>query len=102
MNHLTIIHMKCIYTNKFYYYNTEVIVATLHYPPYILLHPNFDGMEARIIIEFCKIYNCRTSTLSDEDLWGTIFENGTGIGNMLYYVLYNVRCVISFKFKYHF
>nr|XP_014289206.1 glutamate receptor ionotropic, NMDA 2C-like [Halyomorpha halys] len=58
----------------------ELITATLHYPPYVLLHPIFDGMETRMVNEFCRLYNCKPIPLTDEYLWGEIFSNGTGIG----------------------
>nr|WVD93706.1 ionotropic receptor 41c.1 [Graphosoma rubrolineatum] len=57
----------------------ELIIAALHYPPYVLL-PEFDGLDVRIVYEFCQLYNCKLSPLADDHKWGEIFTNGTGTG----------------------
>ncbi|XP_026469828.1 probable glutamate receptor [Ctenocephalides felis] len=42
---------------------------------------SIDGTELRACLEFCNKHNCTISLIGvDEEEWGEIYENGTGIG----------------------
>lgn len=63
-------------------------VAAFTYEPYVLLDLDKtvaplgrDGLEMRIIEEFCRWVNCTVEVIRDDVYeWGEIFENGTGNG----------------------
>ncbi|KPI97856.1 Glutamate receptor delta-2 subunit [Papilio xuthus] len=65
-----------------------VKVACFTYKPYVLLDLNStlvpfgrDGMEIRIIEEFCRWVNCSVEIVRDDKhQWGEIYENMTGVG----------------------
>ncbi|XP_063361372.1 glutamate receptor ionotropic, delta-2-like [Cydia amplana] len=69
-------------------YGKTVKVAAFTYKPYVLLDldPSLnplgrDGMEMRIIDEFCRWVNCTVKIVrDDEHEWGEIYENNTGVG----------------------
>ncbi|XP_063621340.1 glutamate receptor ionotropic, delta-2-like [Cydia splendana] len=69
-------------------YGKTVKVAAFTYKPYVLLDldPSLnplgrDGMEMRIIDEFCRWVNCTVEIVrDDEHEWGEIYENNTGVG----------------------
>ncbi|XP_014254794.1 uncharacterized protein LOC106669670 isoform X4 [Cimex lectularius] len=52
--------------------------ATLQYPPYAQLTPEFDGMDVRLAQTFCEHYNCSLIPVSDDNLWGELWENKSG------------------------
>ncbi|XP_073981687.1 glutamate receptor ionotropic, delta-1-like isoform X2 [Rhodnius prolixus] len=54
-------------------------VATLEYPLYTILEP-LEGMEFKLLKEFCKFYNCSLGTVVDDYMWGEIWENKSGNG----------------------
>ncbi|XP_041976738.1 glutamate receptor ionotropic, kainate 2-like [Aricia agestis] len=66
----------------------EVKVAAFTYKPYVLLDLDTglaplgrDGMEMRIVDEFCRWINCTVKIVrDDEHEWGEIYENLTGVG----------------------
>ncbi|XP_028040690.1 probable glutamate receptor isoform X2 [Bombyx mandarina] len=63
-------------------------ISTFIYKPYVLLDVDTavaplgrDGIEIRMIDEFCRWINCTVQIIrEDVDLWGEIYENETGIG----------------------
>ncbi|XP_030021609.1 glutamate receptor ionotropic, NMDA 1 isoform X2 [Manduca sexta] len=63
-------------------------VSCFTYKPYVLLDLDpavaplgRDGMELRIVEEFCRWINCNVVIINeDKDQWGEIYENQTGIG----------------------
>nr|AXY83436.1 putative ionotropic receptor 7 [Conopomorpha sinensis] len=63
-------------------------VAAFTYEPYSIfdIDKNIeisgqDGIEVRIIDEFCRLLNCKALFVGDDGgEWGEIFENGTGNG----------------------
>ncbi|KAI8428944.1 hypothetical protein MSG28_007557 [Choristoneura fumiferana] len=65
-----------------------VKVAAFTYKPYVLLDLDpsdnvlgRDGMELRIIDEFCRWVNCTVEIVrDDENQWGEIYDNLTGVG----------------------
>nr|AST36229.1 putative ionotropic receptor IR41a.1 [Hedya nubiferana] len=69
-------------------YGKTVKVAAFTYKPYVLLDldPSLnplgrDGMEMRVIDEFCRWVNCTVKIIrDDEHEWGEIYENNTGVG----------------------
>nr|AXF48852.1 ionotropic receptor IR21 [Lobesia botrana] len=69
-------------------YGKTVKVAAFTYKPYVLLDldPSLnplgrDGMEMRVIDEFCRWVNCTVDLVrDDEHEWGEIYENNTGVG----------------------
>ncbi|XP_015596404.1 glutamate receptor ionotropic, delta-1 isoform X2 [Cephus cinctus] len=62
--------------------------AVFHYMPYVVLTGNdtqnnsqIDGTEWRMALQFAKFHNCTFERfVSDEESWGTIFDNRTGNG----------------------
>ncbi|BES87768.1 Ligand-gated ion channel [Nesidiocoris tenuis] len=55
-------------------------LSAFPYLPYGNNEP-MDGSEARILIEFCNVYNCTVVDVDDGHLWGSIYpNNGTGVG----------------------
>nr|QFU27943.1 ionotropic receptor 41a.2 [Apolygus lucorum] len=55
-------------------------LSAFPYLPYGNNEP-MDGSEARILLEFCVVYNCTVVDVDDGHLWGQIYpENGTGVG----------------------
>ncbi|XP_045534362.1 glutamate receptor 3.4-like [Papilio machaon] len=69
-------------------YGKVVKVACFTYKPYVLLDINSslvpfgrDGMEIRIIEEFCRWINCSVEIVRDDEYqWGEIYKNMTGVG----------------------
>ncbi|KAI5632104.1 ligand-gated ion channel domain-containing protein [Phthorimaea operculella] len=69
-------------------YGKTLKVACFTYKPYVLLDVDTsviatgrDGTEMRIVEEFCRWINCTIEIVnSDEEQWGELYENGTGIG----------------------
>nr|APZ81418.1 ionotropic receptor 41a.4 [Adelphocoris lineolatus] len=64
----------------------ELRIATLQYLPYSQVSPELDGVELRILKSFCKQSNCSLVPVTDDFLWGELFENGTSngiVGNVL-------------------
>ncbi|XP_023938077.2 glutamate receptor ionotropic, delta-2 [Bicyclus anynana] len=65
-----------------------VKVAGFTYKPYVLLDLDTklmplgrDGMEMRIVDEFCRWINCTVEMVrDDEHEWGEIYDNSTGVG----------------------
>ncbi|XP_072940409.1 glutamate receptor ionotropic, delta-2-like [Epargyreus clarus] len=63
-------------------------VACFTYKPYVLLDLNTDieplgrdGMEMRIVDEFCRWVNCTVQLVRDDSHeWGEIYDNLTGVG----------------------
>nr|AXU25108.1 ionotropic receptor 2 [Cyrtorhinus lividipennis] len=45
-----------------------------------MLSPALDGVEIRVMDAFCVAANCQLSPVTDDDLWGELYENGTSIG----------------------
>nr|AXU25109.1 ionotropic receptor 3 [Cyrtorhinus lividipennis] len=55
-------------------------LSAFPYLPYGNNEP-MDGSEARILLEFCVVYNCTVVDVDDGHLWGSIYpNNGTGVG----------------------
>ncbi|XP_045446411.1 probable glutamate receptor [Melitaea cinxia] len=69
-------------------YGKVVKVAAFTYTPYVLLDldtnivpQGHDGIEMRIVEEFCRWVNCTIKVVrEDEHQWGEIFNNRTGVG----------------------
>ncbi|XP_026739805.1 glutamate receptor ionotropic, delta-2-like isoform X2 [Trichoplusia ni] len=67
-------------------YGKTVKVACFTYKPYVLLDIDpaieplgRDGVEVRIVDEFCRWINCTVEVVrEDKDQWGEIYENQTG------------------------
>ncbi|XP_049866253.1 ionotropic receptor 21a-like [Pectinophora gossypiella] len=62
-----------------------VKVGCFTYKPYVILDVDSptgrDGTEVRIVEEFCRWVNCTIEIVrEDEDQWGEMYENRTGIG----------------------
>nr|ARO70543.1 antennal ionotropic receptor 41a-2 [Dendrolimus punctatus] len=65
-----------------------VRVGCFTYKPYVLLNLDTaispldrDGMEMRIIDEFCRWVNCTVEVVNEEEgQWGELYDNQTGIG----------------------
>lgn len=60
---------------------SAIRVATLEYPLYTILEP-LEGMEFKLLKEFCKFYNCSLGTVVDDYMWGEIWENKSGNGKI--------------------
>ncbi|CAK1553700.1 unnamed protein product [Leptosia nina] len=66
----------------------HVKVTCFTYTPYVLLDldPNIvplgrDGVEVRLMEEFCRWVNCTIEIVRDAgEEWGTVYENFTGLG----------------------
>nr|ALA15330.1 ionotropic receptor 6 [Locusta migratoria] len=62
----------------------RIVISTVDYPPYVIFNSGdnvFDGIEARIIIEFIKKINVTWSVVEDTTYkWGTVWCNGSGNG----------------------
>nr|QRF71033.1 ionotropic receptor [Semiothisa cinerearia] len=71
-------------------FGKTVKVATFTYKPYVLLNVDTaitptgrDGLEMRIVEEFCRWVNCSIQILDEwQGQWGEVYENGTGVGIM--------------------
>ncbi|XP_014254792.1 uncharacterized protein LOC106669670 isoform X2 [Cimex lectularius] len=87
--------------------------ATLQYPPYAQLTPEFDGMDVRLAQTFCEHYNCSLIPVSDDNLWGELWENKSGngivgnvymgkadIGGGAVYLWYNEYKNLDFSYPY--
>nr|AMM70647.1 ionotropic receptor 41a [Heliconius melpomene rosina] len=69
-------------------YGKIVKVTAFTYKPYVLLdlEPNItpngrDGLDIRIVEEFCRWINCTIEMVGDDGReWGEIYDNRTGIG----------------------
>nr|AOG12846.1 ionotropic receptor [Eogystia hippophaecolus] len=66
-------------------YGKTVKVACFTYKPYVLLDLDTptgrDGMELRIVEEFCRWVNCTMEVVrNDAHEWGEIYDNQTGVG----------------------
>ncbi|XP_046960589.1 uncharacterized protein LOC124530459 [Vanessa cardui] len=68
-------------------YGKIVKVAGFTYTPYVLLDLDSttplgrDGIEVRIVDEFCRWINCTVEIVrDDEHEWGEIYDNLTGVG----------------------
>ncbi|CAG9560515.1 unnamed protein product [Danaus chrysippus] len=69
-------------------YGKVVTVAAFTYKPYVLLDIDTsivkqgrDGIDVRIVEEFCRWINCTIEIIrEDDEEWGEIYANQTGIG----------------------
>ncbi|XP_032511198.2 glutamate receptor ionotropic, kainate 2-like isoform X2 [Danaus plexippus] len=69
-------------------YGKVVTVAAFTYKPYVILDidksivpQGQDGIDVRIVEEFCRWINCTIEIIrEDEEEWGEIYANQTGIG----------------------
>ncbi|CAH2107304.1 unnamed protein product [Euphydryas editha] len=69
-------------------YGKVVKVAAFTYKPYVLLDIDTnitprgrDGVDMRIVEEFCRWINCTIEVVrDDEHEWGEIYNNSTGVG----------------------
>ncbi|KAK9512064.1 hypothetical protein O3M35_000573 [Rhynocoris fuscipes] len=51
----------------------------IQYPPFTIVEP-FGGVEPNVVQIFCEIHNCSIAAVTDNHLWGEIWENKSGNG----------------------
>lgn len=61
--------------------NKVLRLASFDYPPYTVVKPPlFDGTEFRLLREFCGRHGAKWRLVTDDNLWGTVWDNGSGVG----------------------
>lgn len=64
----------------------KLMFSMIQYPPYSMIIPEsnktiYDGLETRLAAKFAEVSNGTWDGQDHaEDLWGTVFDNGTGSG----------------------
>ncbi|XP_073969984.1 uncharacterized protein [Rhodnius prolixus] len=67
-------------------------VATFTYSPYTIVEKDsIEGIEMRVVLLFCRLYNCTIQIVYDDALWGTIQGNGSGDGKNIFNITRELR-----------
>ncbi|XP_066993966.2 probable glutamate receptor [Anabrus simplex] len=77
---------SCLYPDKISdLQGKELILASFNYPPYTIVNetadpPVYAGTEFNVIREYMRAHNFTWRLVSDDELWGVVWENGSGNG----------------------